>query len=177
MMGKQYKGRSFLAKPPYLTAVSWSTQAKFDDHFVIPHYFSGKFTLVWGGSRVRIHSYGEHGYSGADKFMTKCRTIITHIDAYIDAVQHLKHGSSSVFLNDSDTPHTGTVSWFRGEAPSGDRLSIFELASCRNTIRIHAANVGGEKSLCASLKRLKKQLEKLLLAAERVKEELSGLWA
>lgn len=173
MKVKPIVGRKFLAEPPYLSAVSWETCMREEPKFCQPLHFYGKFTLQWDSKKVGIHSYAEHGAVGATAFVEKCNLFLEAANNYMDHCATKTFCRETFILNeDNSTPYSGSVFYMRGESPSGLPISLFELASCKEKIRIHAADVGGERKLCTILRRICAEVRKLQAAAEIMDQQI-----
>lgn len=160
---ESYSNRSFLQPSPSLNAISWQVENRYNGTYLVPNHFYGKFTITWGGSVVGIHSYGEYGEVGQSKFEQKCKSVVAAIDEFIKCINLDKHRVCNLLLNDDDTPFSGSVYFKVGNTPSGNPVCVFEIASCKQKIRLHAHELGGTDRLISVLNIIKNSIGECVL--------------
>lgn len=158
-----YSNRRFLQDSPSLNSISWQVENRYNKLFIVPNYFYGKFTINWGSAVVGIHSYGEHGKVGQSKFAEKCKSVITCIDTFLEHVESQSFTTSHLLLNDDDTPFSGSIYYKLGVTPSGAPICVFEIASCKQKIRLHAHEIGGTEALVSVLNLIKISIQECLV--------------
>lgn len=162
-MSSLFSDRQFLQESPSLNAISWQVEKRNNDKYLVPVHFYGKFTLHWKGTTIGIHSYGEHGEDAQAKFEMKCMRVTHGIDKFVECIRAGSHINFHKMLNDFDTPFSGGIYFKIGETPSGVPICVFEFASCKGKIRLHAHELGSTVELVRVLERIKDNIETLLV--------------
>lgn len=162
-MSTMFSDRQFLQNSPSLNSISWQVEKRRNDKYIVPEHFYGKFTLHWKGTTIGIHSYGEHGDAGQANFEIKCELVIELIESFLSHVHAKSFACRHVMLNGPDTPFSGSIYFKVGETPSGIPVCVFEFASCKGKIRLHAHELRSTEELINVLGLIKDNIETLLV--------------
>lgn len=157
----QFSGRTFLEPSPSLNAISWVVERRNNPKYNVPKHFYGKFTIHWKGVTLGIHSYGEHGEHAHKEFLRKCSMVDGAIVDFIKCVADKRHVHRNIELNGDDTPFSGSIFMKVGATPSGVPICLFEFASCKAKIRLHAHELGSEKNLISVLNAIREEIGEL----------------